>query len=247
LSSDLPYIMTQKPTPAKKTVIVTGGTAGIGLAIAEALLDSGHSVFICGRDAQRLDTALERLQVLGSGRVDGVVCDVRDLDSVTAMTDAALERFGRINALVNSAGMAFIMPFDQIQPQQWRDIIDTNLSGVFNCCHAVIPLLKSAGGGDIVNLGSRSGRYAFSGGVGYNTTKFGLQGFSEALFLDVHKYGIRVSLVAPGTVGTGLGGTTPQDWHLQPEDVAYSVLSVLEADQRAAVSWVEIRPARPPT
>ena len=97
-----------------------------------------------------------------------------------------------------------------------------------------------------MNLGSRSGRYAFRGGVGYNTTKFGLQGFSEALFLDLHSQGIRVSLVAPGTVSTGFGGTAAEDWHLQPADVAEVVADVVEADVRAAVSWVEIRPARPP-
>lgn len=108
-----------------------------------------------------------------------------------------------------------------------------------------MPLLRRAGGGDIVNLGSRSGRYAFRGGTGYNTTKFGLQGFTEALFLDLHPDGIRVSLVAPGTVATGLGGTVPQDWHLSPEDVGEAIVGVIEADPRACVNWVEIRPARP--
>lgn len=228
-------------------VIVTGGTAGIGLAVAESLLGRGHAVFVCGRDERRLVDALGRLKSHGEDRVGGVICDVRNLPSVEAMAAAAKDCFGRIDALINCAGIAFMTPFEEITPGQWQDIIDTNLTGVYNCCRAVVPLLKLAGRGDIVNLGSRSGRYAFRGGVGYNTTKFGLQGFSEALFLDLHPYGIRVSLVAPGTVATGLGGTKMEDWHLLPSDVASMVVSVLEADVRASISWVEIRPAHPPS
>lgn len=238
--------MKKTHTPEIHTVIVTGGTAGIGLAVAEALLQGGHTVFVCGRDEIRLTSALNRLKSYGGERVGGAVCDVRNLRSVETMVADAQKRFDRIDALVNSAGIAFITPFDEVTPEQWRDIIDTNLTGIYNCCRVVVPLLKAAGGGDIVNLGSRSGRYAFRGGTGYNTTKFGLQGFSEALFLDLHPYGIRVSLVAPGPVATELGGMIPQEWHLLPEDIARVVVDVLESDPRAAISWVEIRPARPP-
>lgn len=230
-----------------RRAIVTGGTAGIGLAIAEALLRRGHAVFICGRDKSRLVDALSRLRPYGENRIDGVTCDVRNLPSVEAMVAAAKDRFSGIDTLINCAGIAFITPFEEITPEQWQCIVDTNLTGVYNCCRAVVPLLKLVGYGDIVNLGSRSGRYAFRGGVGYNTTKFGLQGLSEALFLDLHPYGIRVSLVAPGTVATGLGGTAIEDWHLLPSDVANVVVDVIEADVRASVSLVEIRPARPPT
>jgi NAD(P)-dependent dehydrogenase (short-subunit alcohol dehydrogenase family) len=229
-----------------RTAIITGGTAGIGFAVAEALLKRGHAAFICGRDGARLQGALRRLGELGNARVDGAICDVRSLPSAESMAVAAEQRFGLIDALVNCAGIAFITPFEQIQSAQWRDIVDTNLTGVFNCCQAVLPLLRRAKRGDIVNLGSRSGRYAFRGGVGYNTTKFGLQGFTEALFLDLNAEGIRVSLVAPGTVATGLGGTAPEEWHLRPSDVAKVVVDALEADAGAAVSWVEIRPSRPP-
>lgn len=228
-----------------RSTIVTGGTAGIGLAVAEALLRRGHRAFVCGRDPQRLERALQHLEPIGKSRVGGSICDVRNLESVQSMVAAAHQQFGRIDALVNSAGIAFITPFPKITPEMWRDIIDTNLTGVFNCCHAVLPLLKQAENSDIVNLGSRSGRYAFPGGAGYNTTKFGLQGFTEALFLDLNADGVRVSLVAPGTVATGLGGTPPEDWHLQPEDVAKVIVDLLEADARACLNWVEIRPSRP--
>lgn len=236
-------------TPSAKrarVAVVTGGTAGIGLAIAEALLKRGYNVFVCGRDPGRLAEALQRLNTTARGQAVGAVCDVRSHASAAAMVQAAYGRFGRIDALINSAGIGFVTAFEDIAPDEWQQIIDTNLTGVFNCCQAAVPLLKAGGGGDIVNLGSRAGRYSFRGGVGYNTTKFGLQGFTEALFLDLHQYAIRVQLVAPGPVATGFSDGPLENWHLKPEDVAGVVVAILETDARAAVNWVEIRPARPP-
>lgn len=229
-----------------RNVIVTGATAGIGLAVAREFLERGHNVFICGRNADRLASALASLtDDFGNERVDGSTCDVRSLVSAEEMVVRAGARFGRIDTLINNAGVAFVTPFEDVTPDQWHSIIDTNLTGVFNCCRAVLPWLKAVGSSDIVNLGSRSGRYSFRGGTGYNTSKFGLQGFTEALFLDLHQYGIRVSLVAPGTVATGLGGTIPEDWHLLPKDVAKVVVDVISADPRATINWVEVRPSRP--
>ena len=180
----------------------------------------------------------------------GAPCDVRDLADVKSMIARATESLGGLDGLVNSAGIAFIKDFEQIEPAMWAEIVDTNLTGVFNCCHAALPALKAAAAErrpvDIVNLGSRSGRYSFRGGVGYNATKFGLMGMTEALFLDLSPQGIRVGLVAPGTVATGLGGTAPADWHLQPDDVAHAVEAMLSANSRSSLNWVELRPARPP-
>lgn len=229
-----------------RNAIVTGATAGIGLAVAREFLERGHNVYICGRQAERLANALADLSFeFGNERIAGSVCDVRHLASTEEMVAKAGARFGQIDTLINNAGIAFVTSFEDITPNQWQDIIDTNLTGVFNCCRAVLPWLKKVEGSDIVNLGSRSGRYSFRGGTGYNTTKFGLQGFTEALFLDLHHYGIRVSLVAPGTVATGLGDSTKEDWHLLPKDVAKVVGDVIASDARSAVNWVEIRPARP--
>lgn len=230
---------------AARRIVVTGGTAGIGLAIARSLRGAGHGVFICGRNQQRLDGALADLKGVG-----GAICDVRDLASVEAMIVAAKRHLGGLDGLVNNAGTAFIKDFEEITPAMWAEIIETNLTGIFNCCYAALPALKEAGrqGGlaDIVNIGSRSGRYAIRGGVGYNTTKFGLQGFTEAMFLDLNRYGIRVGLVAPGTVSTGFGGTPPADWQLRPEDIGEAVAAMIGARAGAAMNWVELRPARPP-
>jgi 3-oxoacyl-[acyl-carrier protein] reductase len=228
-----------------RTAVVTGGTTGIGLAVAREFLERGHFVYICGRQEERLTSALADLWAdFGNERISGSICDVRSLSAVEEMFAKAGDRFGGIDVLINNAGLAFITKFEDITPHQWAEIIDTNLTGVFNCCHVALPWLKQSGG-DIVNLGSRSGRYSFRGGTGYNTTKFGIQGFTEALFLDLHQYGIRVSLVAPGTVATGLGGSSQESWHLSPKDVAIVIGDVIASDARAAVNWVEIRPARP--
>jgi 3-oxoacyl-[acyl-carrier protein] reductase len=229
-----------------RSAVITGGTYGIGLAIARDFLERGHRVYICGRQAFHLNTALNCLaKEFGEQNIFGSVCDVRLLQSVTEMIDSAGDRLGEIDTLVNNAGVGFIKSFEEVTPEMWTQIIETNLTGVFNSCYAAFPWLKNAKGADIVNLGSRSGRYAFSGGTGYNTTKFGLQGFSEALFLDMHKFDIRVSLVAPGTVATGFAGTNEESWHLSPADIGKVVGDVISSDFRAAINWVEIRPAKP--
>ena len=229
-----------------RNAIITGSTKGIGLAIAREFLERGHNVYICGRDETNLDIALKDLSALfGSEKVRGSICDVRSLKSVEEMIKKSVDHFGNIDVLVNNAGIGFVTPFEEITPDQWAEIINTNLTGVYNCCRATLPWLKENKISDIVNLGSRSGHYAYAGGTGYNTTKFGLQGFTEALFLDLNQYGVRVSLVAPGIVATGFGGSDPQDWFLSPSDVAKVVADIIASDSRANVNWVEIRPSRP--
>ena len=229
-----------------RNAIITGSTKGIGLAIAREFLERGHNVYICGRDETNLDIALKDLSALfGSEKVRGSICDVRSLKSVEEMIKKSVGHFGSVDVLVNNAGIGFVTPFEEITPDQWAEIIDINLTGVYNCCRATLPWLKDNKISDIVNLGSRSGRYAYAGGTGYNTTKFGLQGFTEALFLDLNQYGVRVSLVAPGIVATGFGGSDPQDWFLSPSDVAKVVADIIASDSRANVNWVEIRPSRP--
>ena len=229
-----------------RNAIITGSTQGIGLAIAHEFLERGHNVFICGRDEINLNKALKDLSVLfGNERVFGSVCDVGSLASVEEMIKKSVDHFDSIDVLVNNAGIGFVTPFEEITPDKWAEIINTNLTGVYNCCRATLPWLKKNKISDIVNLGSRAGRYAYPGGTGYNTTKFGLQGFTEALFLDLNQYGVRVSLVAPGTVSTGFGGLEPKDSFLSPSDVAEVVANIIESNSRANINWVEMRPSRP--
>lgn len=232
-------------------VVVTGGTAGIGLAIARKLACQGDAVFVCGRNEERLNKAVANVVAAAPGAaVKGAVCDVSRLASVEAMIAEAKREMGAIDTLVNSAGVSFIREVGEMPPEAWSEIIETNLTGTYNCSHAVVAHLKEAaaarGVADIVNLGSRSGRYSFRGGVGYNATKFGVQGMTEAMFLDLNEFGIRVGLVAPGTVATGFGGAATADWQLQPEDVADAVASMIGARPGACINWIELRPARPP-
>ncbi|MDC0422969.1 SDR family NAD(P)-dependent oxidoreductase [Methylophilaceae bacterium] len=233
-----------------RNAVITGSTQGIGLAIAREFLERGHNVYICGRDEIKLKKVLKDLSVLfGSERVHGSVCDVSSLVSVEKMIKESLGHFGSIDVLVNNAGVGFVTPFEKITPDQWSEIINVNLTGVYNCCRAALPWLKKNKVSDIINLGSRAGRYASAGGAGYNTTKFGLQGFTEALFLDLNQYGVRVSLVAPGNVSSGfadiIGGLGSEEWFLSPSDVAKVVADIIASNSRANVNWVEIRPSRP--
>jgi 3-oxoacyl-[acyl-carrier protein] reductase len=228
----------------KKTILVTGGSTGIGYAVAEELLKLGNNVFICGRRPDALDLALKNLKKSYKNHVNGVTCDVAKFSEVDRMINHVIEEFGCLDVLINNAGIAFICPFEDISVDSWIEIINTNLTGVFNCCKAALPYLKKSAFADIVNVGSRSGRYSYAGGVGYNATKFGLQGMTEALFLDLSKYGVRVSLVAPGTVSTGLGGTIPEDWHLTSKHVAQAIICIIGTDRAATLNWVEIRPSK---
>ena len=229
----------------QRNVLITGGSKGIGYAIANKLAAEGNNVFICGRNAENMDSAIKKLKkAFAKTLISGCICDVSDITTVKKMVDAASQALGGLDVLINNAGIGFITCFDNMTPNQWNNIINTNLTGVFNCCHAALPWLKRASNADIINIGSRAGRYAFAGGTGYNTTKFGLKGFSEALYLDLQKFGIRVSLIAPGTVATGLTDAPNESWHLLPNDVANVTNDILNSRLGATINMVEIRPVR---
>ena len=152
------------------------------------------------------------------------------------------ENFGGLDILINNAGIGTIVSIEDMAPEDWREMLDVNLTGTFNCTKVALPLLKKSTHANIINLGSRAGRYAFEGGTAYNSTKFGLQGFTEALFMDLHKYEIGVSLVAPSTVATGFAGIEEEDWQLQPDDIAKIIVDLLSNHKRANANWIEIRP-----
>lgn len=232
-----------------RSAIVTGATRGIGLAIAQALLQEGAHVFICARNRIELGEVVERLRETHPGRAWGGACDVRDYHQVRDMFAEAVGVLGAVNVLINNAGVGSHSPVESMPLEEWQSTIETNLSGVYFCCHEVIPLMKSAGGGYILNIGSLAGKNAFPGAAAYCASKFGLIGFSEALMQEVRHDHIRVSYVMPGSVNTGFGRDGAQDpattWKLAPEDVARVVINLLEMDPRALSSRVEIRPSEP--
>jgi 3-oxoacyl-[acyl-carrier protein] reductase len=239
---------------AGRVALVTGGSRGIGLAVAEVLLAAGGSVLITGRDSAQLDEARTRLlrgDSTRAERIHQIRADVRDSDDAAAAVEAAVERFGGLDILVNNAGVGIFRNVADTDVSTWHDVIETNLSGVFFCCHAAIPRMKTRGGGWIVNISSLAGSNPFPSGAAYCASKAGLNAFSEALMQEVRHDNIRVSCVAPGSVATGFGrGASPSgpasDWKLAPDDVAQVVVDLLAHPPRSLPSRVEIRPSRPP-
>jgi 3-oxoacyl-[acyl-carrier protein] reductase len=229
-----------------KVAVVTGGSRGIGLGIARALLDGGAAVAITATSQQRLDEAAE---LLGArGRLLALRADVRQPDDVRRSFARVAEEFRGIDILVNNAGIGHFTHVADMSLEQWHEVIDTNLNGVFYCCHAAIPYLRQRGGGWIINISSLAGKNAFPGAAAYCASKSGLNAFSEALMQEVRHDGIRVSYVMPGSVSTEFGGPTGTEgeWKLTAQDIADVVLGLLAHPPRSLPSRVEIRPAKPP-
>ncbi|MEW5978159.1 MAG: SDR family oxidoreductase [Acidobacteriota bacterium] len=234
---------------SQKVAVVTGGSKGIGKAIAAALLEEGTKVVIGARSENELQRCVDQLKSGANARVQGIVCDVREMTQVRRLIQSAVDEFGGLDILVNNAAVGVFGAIDEIAPEQWREVIDTNLTGVFHCCHAAVPHLKKRGGGYIINISSLAGKNAFPGGAAYNASKFGLNGFSEAIMQDLRYDNIRVSYVMPGSVNTRFGGHEElgkNSWKLAPEDVAHVVVDLLKHPDRCLASRVEMRPSRPP-
>src|SRR6478672_12414683 len=224
-----------------KVAVVTGGSRGIGFAIAEALAKQGSNVFICARDKGELRRAIEDLS--RHGRVEGEVCDVRSEEQVKMMLDECERVFGGVDILINNAGMGiFGKTVEEISSDEFRQTLETNLFGVFYACHYAIPMMKKRGGGYIINISSLAGQNPHPKMAAYNASKFGLNGFSESLMQEVRQDNIKVSYICPGSVNTYFGGDSPSDknvWQLQPEDIAQIVISLLRMEPRALPSKVE--------
>src|SRR6185436_679527 len=189
-----------------KVAIVTGGTKGIGRGIAEALVREGIAVCISARHANELNQAVEELNQLNGGPAAGFVCDVRDFRQVKGLVAHTVKEFGGIDILVNNAGIGIFQAVEETSPEDFRAVLETNLFGVFYCCHQAIPQMKKRGGGYIINISSLAGVNAHPRMATYNASKFGLNGFSEALMQEVRHDNIKVSYVMPGSVNTEFGG-----------------------------------------
>lgn len=225
--------------------VVTGGSRGIGYAIAEALLKAGARVAICGRDQARLAEAVAELSALGT--VVGHPCDVGRWEQVEQFFRFVDSELGGVDTLVNNAGVGRFGAVHELRPADWDEVIRTNLSGPFYCSHLAVPRMLGRGGGFILNIGSLAGKHPFAGGAAYNASKFGLAGFTEAIMLDVRHDNIRVSTIMPGSVQTEFrpGGATNADWKLDPQAIAETALHLIQTPARNLASRVEMRPSRP--
>ena len=233
---------------SSRVAVVTGATRGIGRAIARRLASEGYAVVVSGRTAESVDAALRGFRDEGLA-VRGLPADARREEDQRRLVEFTEARCGRLDVLVNNAGIGAFGSVDELAPAGFREVLETNLFGPYYAIRHAVPLMKKHGGGFIVNVASLASVNAFAGGAAYNASKFGLLGLSDAAMLDLRHDGNRVAVVMPGSVATDWShshGNRDASWMLQPEDVAEAVADLVRFPERAIPSRLELRPSRPP-
>jgi 3-oxoacyl-[acyl-carrier protein] reductase len=226
------------------TALVTGGSKGIGRAIALRLAALGARVAICGRQQSALDETLAALRKKGAA--EAIVADVTQPADVDKLISAVETALGPISILVNNAGVATFAPFHDQTDADWDIMLDTNLKSVFLVSRAAAKGMIQRGAGDIINISSLAGLHAFAGGAIYCASKWGLQGLSACMAEDLRGYGIRVSTICPGSVATGFSGKSAEQKPnaLKPEDVAHAVATIVTQAPNSFISQLQIRPLK---
>lgn len=229
------------------TILITGGTKGIGLGVALSLLEAGARVAITGREPKTVERAAAELNQKFPGRAIGLVADVRSLEDQNRSVAEIIKQWGKLDVVVANAGVGHFGSIETLTPEQWQETIDINLTGVFFSVKAALEALKKSRG-YIISVASLAGTNFFAGGSAYNASKFGLVGFSQAIMLDVRNAGIKVTTIMPGSVATHFNGHEPSPsdaWKIQPEDVGQIVVDLLNMHPRVLPSKVEVRPTIP--
>jgi len=225
-----------------KVALVTGASSGIGLEVAKQLVAQGVGVGLFARSQSKLARLAGELG--NSLALPGDVTRYEDLERAVQQLEA---HFGGLDFLINNAGVGIFKPVHELTPEEWQQVLQTNLTGAFYATRAAVPVMQKRGKGHIINIVSLAGKNAFANGAAYNASKFGLLGFSEASMLDLRYYGIRVSSVLPGSVDTTFAGnSTGATWKIQPQDIAQAVLYLLQSDPRIIPSQLDLRPSQPP-
>ena len=231
-----------------KTALITGGSKGIGYGIAEAMIQQHANVAITSRSKAAADKAAEQLNKLGKGEAIGFAADVRNAGDQQKVVEAIIKKWGNLDVLVANAGLGHFGSIETLSAEQWRETIDTNLTGVFHSIQASLAALKKSKG-YIITIASLAGTNFFAGGSAYNASKFGLVGFTQAVMLDLRNYGIKVTTIMPGSVATHFDGGEPNQkndaWKIQPEDIGQMVIDLLKMNPRTLPSKIEVRPSIP--
>ena len=228
-----------------KVAYITGGSKGIGLGVAKALLAKGMKVAISGRNSESLALATQDLN--DSEQVLALRSDVSIYENEIGAVKAIQEKWGRLDVVLANAGVGHFAPVDTMELEQWNQMINTNLTGAFYTLKASVEALK-ASEGYYITLASLAGTNFFAQGAGYNATKFGLVGFTQAAMLDLRKHNIKVSTIMPGSVATYFNNNEPSQkdaWKIQSEDIGQIVVDLLEMHPRTLPSKIEVRPTRP--
>ncbi len=229
-----------------KVAYITGGSKGIGYGIAKILLDNGMKVAISSRTISAANQAAKSLSTDAS-RILAIESDVSSLDAEAKAVKATTDHFGQLDVLVANAGVGHFAPIEDLTEDQWKSTIDTNLTGVFNSVKASLDAVKKSEG-YIITIASLAGTNFFENGAAYNASKFGLVGFTQAIMLDLRKYGVKVSTIMPGSVATFFNDHVPSDadaWKIQPEDIGELVADLLKMNPRTLPSKIEVRPSKP--
>ena len=242
-----PAPIDREPPLAGSVALVTGGSGGIGLAIARRLGRMGARVSICGKNPSKLDRAAADLRAAGI-EVLAVPADVTRADQIAALVQKTQQTFGPIDILVNNAGIGLFGPFQEKSEADWDSVLDTNLKSVFLVSREVAPEMIRRKTGHIVNISSLAGKNTFANGAIYCAYKWGLMGLTGCLAEELRAHGIRVSVICPGSVATDFSGQSSKDPSkaLQPDDVAHAVAALVTQAPGSFISEVHIRPTRKP-
>jgi NAD(P)-dependent dehydrogenase (short-subunit alcohol dehydrogenase family) len=231
-----------------KVAYITGGSKGIGFGIADALMKQGVNVAITSRSQSSADKAVALLTSSNSNaKVIGIEADVRQMSSQQNAVDKILKEFGQLDYVIANAGLGHYHSIEDLTENQWRETIDTNLTGVFFSIKASVEALKKSKG-YFISISSLAGTNFFAKGSAYNASKFGVTGFTQAIMLDLREYGVNVSTIMPGSVATHFNGNTPDEsdaWKIQPEDLGELVVDLFKMNPRTLPSKVEVRPSQP--
>ncbi|GGW24841.1 SDR family oxidoreductase [Arenibacter certesii] len=228
-----------------KVAYITGGSKGIGYGVAQRLLEAGMKVAVSGRN---LDSVTKAARKLGTEEnVLALESDVTKLEDENNAISQIVAKWGSVDVVLANAGVGHFAPVDQLSDDHWHQMMDTNLTGVFHTLKASVESLKKSKG-YYITLASLAGTNFFANGAGYNASKFGVVGFTQAAMLDLREYDIKVSTIMPGSVATHFNDNEPSEkdaWKIQPEDIGDLVLDLLRMNPRTLPSKIEVRPTRP--